>query len=306
MRCAAVALLAGWAASAQARIIEVGPVRAVHLPSEAAAQAQDGDTIRIDPGSYADCAVWHANRLLIEGLSAGGRGVELAGKTCQGKAIFVTSGNDITVRGITFRGAHVPDGNGAGIRGEGANLTVEASRFEDNENGMLVGAAPNSTIHVVGSVFLRNGVCAPTCAHGIYVGEVAKLRIENSRFEENKQGHHVKSRALRTELVGNTVRDGQTGTASYLVDISNGGDVVMERNVMEKGPRSENPQVAVSIAAEGATHPTKTLSFRGNTLDNISSTNTIFVRNQTDAWATLVGNRFSGSVTPLEGPGSVR
>jgi len=302
MRGVIAVLLALIALPAWARVIEVGPSRDVKTIAQAASMAADGDSVRIDAGRYADCAVWHANRLLIEGVGS----VEFAGTSCQGKGIFVSTGNDVTVRNITFSGARVPDRNGAGIREEGVGLTVEGSRFVDNENGILAGKIPGAVIRIVGSVFLRNGVCAPACAHGIYIGEVAKLRVENSRFEETHEGHHIKSRALRTELVGNTILDGASGTASYLVDIPNGGDVVMERNVLQKGPRSQNPAVAVSLGAEGVTHPTNLLSFRGNTLTNTSSTPTIFVRNQTPGRAVLVGNRLIGAVTPLEGAGSVR
>ena len=61
----------------------------------------------------------------------------LSDKSCGGKAIFITLGSDITIRNLTFARARVPDRNGAGIRAEGRNLTVEHSRFIDNENGIL-------------------------------------------------------------------------------------------------------------------------------------------------------------------------
>jgi pectate lyase len=71
----------------------------------------------------------------------------LTGKTCVGKGIFVIDGSDITVRNITFMRAAVPDRNGAGIRAEGRNLTVEKSRFIDNENGILANGNSANTIH---------------------------------------------------------------------------------------------------------------------------------------------------------------
>jgi hypothetical protein len=42
-----------------------------------------------------------------------------------GKDLFVTDGNDITIRVLTLTRARVPDGNGAGIRAEGGDLTVQ-------------------------------------------------------------------------------------------------------------------------------------------------------------------------------------
>ena len=81
------------------RTLEVGPVRALRLPSQAAALARNGNTVLIDPGTYDDCAAWRASHLTI---AARAPGVVFSGKTCEGKAIFVIDGNDVTVRGITF------------------------------------------------------------------------------------------------------------------------------------------------------------------------------------------------------------
>lgn len=54
------------ALAAQARTIEVGADKAYKLPSLAAAAARDGDTVKIYPGEYFDCAVWQANKLVVE------------------------------------------------------------------------------------------------------------------------------------------------------------------------------------------------------------------------------------------------
>jgi len=294
----------GLAANANAKTLEVGADRPFKMPSAAVATASNGDTIMIDPGEYFDCAVLTADKLTVEGRGAG---ATITDKTCQGKALFVTTGNNITIRNLTFARARVPDGNGAGIRAEGADLTIERSKFINNENGILAADSPRSTIRIVDSDFVRNGKCNGSCAHGVYVGEIALLHIERSRFFETKIGHHVKSRALRTELIGNQITDGAQGTSSYLVDISNGGTVIMRDNVLEKGPNSSNPRTAVMIGAEGVTHPTAELAFTGNTFTNDEIDRpAVFVRNLTATEAQLSGNTFKGHVIPLEGDGTVR
>ncbi|MFO1057056.1 MAG: hypothetical protein U1E53_08825 [Dongiaceae bacterium] len=286
-----------------ARTLSVGPDRAFRLPSAALAEARDGDTVSIKPGEYFDCAVVTASRITIEGE---GPGVVLTDKTCQGKAILVTVGDGITVRDLTLTRARVPDANGAGIRAEGAGLTVERVRFVNNENGILAADSPESTIRVVASEFLRNGKCEQQCAHGIYVGEIALLHVEGSSFEETRVGHHVKSRARRTELIDNVIEDGRNGTASYLVDVPNGGALVMEGNRLEKGPRTENRSAAIVIGAEGVSQPTPELVIRNNGFTNDSPQETIFVRNLTATPAELTGNRLVGQVVPLAGDGTVR
>jgi hypothetical protein len=283
--------------------LRVGPTRAVQRPSQAALLVHDGDTVLIDPGAYNDCAVWRANNLTI---AASGPGVVFAGKTCQSKAIFVIDGNDVLVRGITFTHAAVPDHNGAGIRGQGGNLTVEDSRFLDNEEGILAGALPHATIRVSDSDFHGNGSCAAACAHGIYVGAIGLLIVENSRFDDTHEGHDIKSRALRAIIRHNMISDGPDGHSSYLIDIPNGGDVLLENNLLSKGPHSDNTSTAIAIGEEGQHNPTHTLIIRRNRFSNLLPGPTVFVTNRTTVPVELEGNTLTGSVQPLQGPGSIR
>jgi hypothetical protein len=299
----------GWALAAllfspdlSAKTLEVGPTHRLKTPSQAAAIASSGDLVQIDPGEYSDCAVWSANRLVIEGRGAG---AVIVDKTCEGKALFITRGNDITIRNLTFARARVPSANGAGIRVEGKNLTVERSRFIDNENGILAGNSPESRILISRSEFVRNGKCAPDCAHGIYIGHIALLRVEGSKFLETREGHHIKSRALKTELIGNEISDTKDGTASYLVEIPNGGSLIMESNLLEKGPNSGNHGAVVMIGAEGVTQQTAQLAFTKNTVINDGS-ETAFVKNLSPTPAILHANSLTGKIIPLVGNGAVR
>jgi hypothetical protein len=286
-----------------ARTLKVGPSQLTKLPSAAAAIAGDGDTVEIDAGEYTDCAVWRANRLTIVGLGAG---AVLVDKTCAGKGIFVIDGNDVTVRNITFSGAKVSDGNGAGIRAEARNLVVEHSRFLNNENGILTNPSPSSTVIVRDSEFVGNGTCAPTCGHGIYAGEMALLRVEHCRFRETKEGHHIKSRALSTEVLDSDIEDGPKGTSSFLVELPNGGNLIMKHNILEKGPMSENHSAAVAIGQEGNLHPSSQLLFEGNSFTNDMTVKTLFVKNLVPTAAVLEKNTYKGKgIVPLQGNGTV-
>jgi hypothetical protein len=286
------------------RVLEVGPGAEFLEPSQAANVVRTGDVVRIAAGTYRDCAIWpkDADRLTIE---AKGGPVVITGLSCEFKALFVVKGNDITIRGITFEGAKAPHHNGAGIRAEGRDLTVESSQFIENEEGILAAPSPGSAIVVRNSTFKGNGNCIEACAHGIYVGSIAELRIEDSHFFEQHIGHHVKSRAARTVLIGNTIEDGPRGTASYLVDIPNGGALVMRRNTLEKGPLSDNPEAAVTLGEEGVTNPTPEITIEDNEFTNDMTAETLFVRNATASVAALQGNRINGAVNSLQGRGAV-
>ena len=206
----------------------------------------------------------------------------IAGKTCAGKGIFITLGADITISGITFADASVIWHNGAGIRAAGDNLTVEHSRFLHNENGILAGGGPDSVLRITDSEFIGNGACIALCAHGVYAGApIALLDIEHSVFRDTKVGHHIKSRARNTIVRDSRIEDGPDGTASYLIDIPNGGNVLIQGNTMEKGAHSENPATAIAIGEEGVKNPTTALIVRDNVFHGDGPVRTAFVRNTT-------------------------
>jgi hypothetical protein len=282
--------------------LEVGPSKTYTTPSAAAAVAKNGDQIKIEPGQYFDCAVWNADNLVIEGT---GPGVVITDKTCMGKGLFVIEGNNTTVRNLTLTRARVPDMNGAGIRLDKGNLTVDTVKFIDNQNGIM-GGVPGTTVTIRNSDFDRNGTCAEACAHGIYIGNVESMRVENSRFSNTRQAHSIKSRAKRTEVIGCTIADGPDGTSSYLIEAPNGGALIVRDNTLEKGPKSENHMAAISIGVEGVTNPTPEITVTNNNFRNDGNYQTALVVNVTATPATLKGNKLAGSVTALKGDGTVQ
>ena len=136
-----LALFVSCTSPASAAILEVGPGQPFAKPCAAIAAAANNDTIRIDAaGNYAgDVCAWSKNGLSLVGVNGRPR-IDAAGQHAQGKAIWVIAGADTTVENLEFSGASVPDGNGAGIRQEGRNLTVRHAYFHHNENGILSGA----------------------------------------------------------------------------------------------------------------------------------------------------------------------
>lgn len=289
--------------AAQARTLEVGPGKEFAAPSNASRAAQDGDRVLIQPGEYFDCTTWTASNLTVEGVGPADK-VVITDKACGGKALFITGGNDITIRNLTLTRARVPDGNGAGIRGEGQNLTVDGVRFINNQNGILDGTA-GGTIIVRNSDFVRNGSCERACAHGIYISNAALLRVENSRFSDTREGHSIKSRAARTEVIGTTIVDGPTSTASYMIDVPNGGSVVVRDSTLEKGAQAQNRTGAIVIGMEGVNQATREITIENNAFRNAGGYDTFFVVNSTATEAMLRGNRVSGRAKPLRGDGEV-
>ena len=102
---------------AGAKILEVGAGKPYAMPSAAIAASADGDTVRIDAGTYTDCAIIATN-VTIEGAGPDASTV-ITDKICGGKALLVTNGTDITIRNLTLQNAKVAEHNGAGIRAQG-------------------------------------------------------------------------------------------------------------------------------------------------------------------------------------------
>jgi len=119
----------------------------------AALIAQDGDIVEIEAATYdGDAAVWRQNNLTLRGI--GGRAVLRAnGASAEGKAIWVIKGSGAIVENIEFVGSTVADGNGAGIRQEGAGLIIRNCYFHHNQNGILTGQNPLSDILIESSEF---------------------------------------------------------------------------------------------------------------------------------------------------------
>ena len=87
--------------------------------------------------------------------------------------------------------------------------------------------------------------------HNLYVGAVRSLTVTGSHLSGADVGHELKSRAATNTIVGNRITDGDA-TASYSIDLPNGGDSLVAGNVIIQGPNSENPAL-VSYGAEGLT-----------------------------------------------------
>ncbi len=252
---ALLALLLAGAPQARARDIAVGPGEEFTAPSQAARAAAAGDHVRIAPGTYYDCAVWSADRLVIEGA---GLGTVLTDTACQGKASFVIDGRGTTVRDLTFARIRVPDENGAGIRAEAPDLLVERVRFEDDQDGILAAAQPGGTLQVIGCTF--TGIGAPGSAHrsaALVVGTMDGLMVRNTVFEAGRAGSAIVSDARLTTVAGSQVSTAQ-GPA-----VQASGGLVVEDSTLQSG-LIQGRRAAV-LALPGA-DPGAPLALRRNTL----------------------------------------
>ncbi len=283
--------------SAHAATLQVGPGKTYAKPCMAIAAAAAGDTIEVDAaGSYAgDTCAWSTDNLTIRGV--GGRAkIDLTGVSpAQKKGIFTIAANTATIENFELSGAAISaaDGNnGAGIRHQGLNLTVRSCFFHDNQNGIL--GAPSTAqmgnVLIENSEFANNGA-GDGFSHNMYMGNYARFTLQYSYSHRGKVGHLVKSRAKENHILYNRITDEAGGTASYEIDLPNGGFSRIIGNLIEQSSGTQNPAM-VAYAAEGLTAGYDAhLYVINNTFLNNRGSGT-FVNNATTTPGLLANNIF--------------
>jgi Bacterial Ig-like domain/Bacterial Ig domain len=273
-------------------ILTVGSGKQFSTIVAAVAAAQNGDTINVDAGTYTNQWVHIFTNITLQGVG-GMVNLVSTGLIPNGKGIFITDGN-ITINNFTFSGALVADYNGAGIRQQTGNLVLNNDGFFHNQMGVLTGNS--GTLTVNNSEFAYNGVAPglPAIGHGLYANLLASLTVNNSYFHENSVGHEIKSRALTTTITNSRVYD-LNGTASYSIDLPDGGNALIQNNVIEQGPLSQNPHII--IYGEEGTHPLNpgtNFVIDGNTIINDKTGSAIAVHSFTSTIAQITNNKFFG------------
>ncbi|MEL7198045.1 MAG: right-handed parallel beta-helix repeat-containing protein [Pseudomonadota bacterium] len=221
-------------------------------------------TISIAPGTYRQCAVQKDGVITFVAREYGT--AVFSGTACEGKAALVLRGKGAEVRGLTFTGISVRDGNGAGIRLEKNNLNIAFTRFLESQQGILTANDPQGRIYITRSTFSRLGTCENSagCAHSIYVGKYGSLTVTNSRFERGTGGHYVKSRAPNNAIENNSFDDAQGRATNYMIDLPNGSLGQIANNWFIQGRDKENYSALIALGAKGSQNPSDGLIVRNN------------------------------------------
>ena len=238
--------------------------------SAAAAAANPGDTIDLQAGTYTNDFPAQINGLTIEGVG----GIAKLVATDQpgnGKAILDVAGNT-TLKNLDISGVTVPDANGAGIRYESGNLVVENTAIHGNQDGILGASDPNGSITIDQSEIYDNGTGTGS-THNIYIGDIAQFILTNSYIHDANTGHEVKSRAENNTITNNRIEDGSS-TASYQIDLPNGGNAIISGNTIQKSANSGN-HVTIAYGEEGNAHSGTAVNITGNTFVSDQSGSTV-------------------------------
>lgn len=258
-------------------------------------------TIIIAPGTYRDCAVQTAGIITFRAARPGS--VIFDGGICEGKAALVLRGQGARIDGLVFQNMRVPDGNGAGIRLEQANLEVSNAIFRNSEEGILSGADETGNVTIDQSTFSGLGRCDRdlSCAHSIYIGYYGSLTVTRSRFERGRGGHYVKSNAARTDVRNSSFDDTQGHTTNYMIDLPAGAIGTIAGNAFVQGRDKENYSAMIAVAAEARAHPSRGLTITDNDATlGAGANNTVFVADWSHEPLRVSANRLGAGIKPFE------
>ena len=279
---------------AAARTLTVGNGGEFNLPSEAFAAAHDGDTILIGPGEYFDCAIVRGSDLTVVGED----GAAMTDKVCEEKAILVLRGNNVTIRNLTLQRARASDGNGAGIRLESPNLTIDHVHFDNDQVGILSGGG-GGKVTVTDSLFERGGVGGVKPKYAIMIGQAALLSVTNCTFSDLKGGQ-ITTAADRSEVTGNAIALGAAGDAdedpAYAV-LATKGALIMSHNVITVGPQTPRPGAAIGVWDDASA------SIRQNQMINKTNVALALVKDWSSGDPNLQDNRIVAGDTLVSSSG---
>lgn len=212
-------------------------VDGISYPSFKAAEnsIQDYSTIYLGPGIYSEGLHIRANHVWLTGSQK----THFVDAAIENKAAIVVSGKNVTIETIECSDISVYTHNGACIRQQASGLTLRNVYFHDSEQGVLQ-AHSTGDLTIEFSRFERLGDSGR--AHAVY-SHGDNLIIRDSVFIASKdQGHEIKSRS-KTTLIENTLISSQNSDDSRLIDISDGGQLIITNSILHQGAQSVNRQV---------------------------------------------------------------
>ena len=281
--------------------------------SSAVQASSAGDTIDVQAGTYTNDFLTITHDLTLQAV--GGMVSMVATTPPPNEKALIDeggSGVSVSIQGFAVSGVSIPDSagaNGAGIRYEGGTLTLTGDDIYGNQDGLLANPDPAGVITITNTEFADNGTASGAGSgydHNLYVGAIGTLTIEDSYFTGAIVGHEIKSRAAVDVITDNRIQDGPGGTASYDIDLPNGGVATITGNTIEKSPDAGNP-IVIAYGEEGNVAAGSSLVVSGNTiLDDMSSPSSVAVSNASSVTASVTGNELYGLslAEVVKGPGT--
>jgi Hint domain len=253
---------------------EYSSLSAAVAAAQSGGNVQNGDTILVNAGTYTnDFPEPIIDNMTIEGVGGLANFVATEPPPNEQGILEIgqpgSAGPTVTLDDLEFSGATISadeGGNAAGVRYKSGTLTIENSYFHNSQDGLLADSDTTGIITITNSEFADNGT-TNGLTHNIYVTEIGTFDISDSYITAANTGNEIQSRALVNNITDNRIVDGPTATASYSINLPDGGVDNVSGNQIEKGPNSEN-DIFIAFGADGSVYPGSSLIVSGNTIVN--------------------------------------
>jgi hypothetical protein len=290
--------------TSKAKITQVSTSGSIYLNgrqmedlASAMKMAKDSDVIHISSGLYKQAGILMADnvRIIAE------LGAAVYGATKAGKGALVIKGDNTYIEGLECHSIYVPDNNGVCIRLEGKGITLDNVYFHHAQGGLL-GSPKGGDISINNSRFEHLG--DGTFYHGIYTLKETRLYINNSYFLNNRNGgHEIKSRSFHTEITNSVIASSQSRD-SRLIDVPNGGSLIIKNNVLVEGPFSENHDL-LSWGVEGIIHPKERVLIQDNLIISDKKSAQLISFKRKPNSLNILDNIVIGDITALPKEGNI-
>jgi hypothetical protein len=217
-----------------------------------------GDELFIGEGIYETPITIEQDDITITGVGH----VVFEKGAADNKGFIVSKGDNLTVNNIECRYIRVRDGNGACVRLEGSNLTLNHVYFHQSQQGVLETSRSEGLVTINDSRFERLGFNGK--AHGIYTNK-ASVAVKQSLFVAIKQqGHAMKVKGPKL-TINQSIVVSLSADDSRLLDMPNGGELHIKRSLLAQGPKSVNGQV-IGYGLEGMTKQKNSINLSENVM----------------------------------------
>ena len=182
------------------REIVVGPEEEVSTLREALEAAEDGDRIRVQPGTYR------------EGTLTVDRTVELVGEGWpvldgeESHSILVVTADSVRISGFVLRDSgvsHVRDHAAITVE-ESRGCRIEDNRLENNFFGIYLARAGHCLVR--GNEIRAYGTREATSGNGIHLWDVDRVQVEDNLIEGHRDGIYLEF-ARNAVIRGNVAQD---------------------------------------------------------------------------------------------------
>lgn len=173
---------------------------------------------------------------------------------------------------VTFRGIEIANANGQGWQGEPnqagiklnagtcGNFTVDCCYIHNCDDGILGGDVGTNVI--IENTEIAKCGSATGFSHNAYIAPCNSITVNNVLSWGAVIGHCFKTRAAQGSITALRAFDGEYGTASYLLDMPDGGDYTISNSTFSKGLHASNAPLVHYGAENQSSHPVNQLTIK--------------------------------------------